>query len=658
MQERFALRFESGERRGETIGIPTAGLSLGRRPGNSVQILDGSVSGKHAEIRVDAQGASLCDLGSTNGSFVGSERITGERRLAHRDVVQLGKVRFVFIDNHLDPVPETTGGIELEGDVPAASASAAGEGLQTISADKLARSGKRSVLVGLGLAVVVGAGGAAWWFFRSGGEQQGPRRAVAELAGNLIPAGFSFERELAGWDSREGAPTSFLLDASAASSGETGVRAVLAAGEWAELLSAEVRATPGKALRVEGWLGADGGAAAFVGIEFTQSAGALTPLVAWSDAATGALAVHSVACLVPPGFDRARAVVLARATTESGNAFADDVGLSAAGDVAAAPKIGEFVWHTLGEPARVGLLGKIDRPLLYDLRSTPDAGVLGALTAARVSASPIEDGFALEFAGTGARPFAFVVAPAVVAQGVATLGSGGLRTHQVEFVREAVDSLLFGAGLDLVRVRFSVPCKVTGTPEGGAFRFECALEADAKVELQVVFQKERLFADEAARRAREAEKQGRLGDCLAAWRELLDRAPFDAQLVKEAENVRARLIQQGLAEVQAAKQSAERARFFRLVDLFRQVRNGAQAIGAKYAKSEVEAAASALVADIERDLVGLEQDLDTAERGRLQAILAALEAQKMPHLAPRVRETLDGLPGGPAPKSPESGGQN
>ncbi|MBI5433460.1 MAG: hypothetical protein HZA52_11580 [Planctomycetes bacterium] len=339
--------------------------------------------------------------------------------------------------------------------------------------------------------------------------------------------------------------------------------------------------------------------------------------------------------------------MLALATGASGNASTDDVGLVTASEVAAPPKVGEFAWLAFGEPVRAGVLGKIDRPLLSNLRVVTDGGELAWLDAAPLAAKAVEDGFALEIGRGAAHTLALWVEPAVVAEGIATLGDGGLRTHQVEFAREGVESLLVGAGLDLVRVRFPAPVKLTGTPDGAAVRIEAALGVDGgAVALQVVFQTERAFADDAARRAREAEKQGRLGEFLAAWRELLDRAPFDAQLVKEAEGVLSRLIQQGLVEVQNAKQSAERARFFRLVDLFRQCREGARAIAAKYTGSEVETAAVALVGEIDRDLAGLEQDLNTAERARLDSILAALEAQKSPALAARVREVLTQLPGG------------
>jgi len=111
MHHRYSLRFETGERRGEKIPIPESGLSVGRRPGNSLQILDPSVSGQHAELVIDDQGVRVEDLGSTNGTRVGDQKVT-ERRLAHADVVVFGNVQLVFQDAEI--------GGELELEEPAA----------------------------------------------------------------------------------------------------------------------------------------------------------------------------------------------------------------------------------------------------------------------------------------------------------------------------------------------------------------------------------------------------------------------------------------------------------------------------------------------------------------------------------------------------------
>jgi pSer/pThr/pTyr-binding forkhead associated (FHA) protein len=79
MQHRYSLRFESGERKGESIPITGAGLTVGRKPGNTLQILDNSVSGSHAELVIEPEGVLLRDTGSTNGTRVGTTRVIEQK---------------------------------------------------------------------------------------------------------------------------------------------------------------------------------------------------------------------------------------------------------------------------------------------------------------------------------------------------------------------------------------------------------------------------------------------------------------------------------------------------------------------------------------------------------------------------------------------------
>ena len=97
MSPRFSLRFESGERAGEVVPISGAAFTVGRKPGNSLQLVDASVSGKHAEFTITDAGVHLRDLGSTNGTKVGGERVT-EAELAAGSSVHLGQVALTFLD--------------------------------------------------------------------------------------------------------------------------------------------------------------------------------------------------------------------------------------------------------------------------------------------------------------------------------------------------------------------------------------------------------------------------------------------------------------------------------------------------------------------------------------------------------------------------------
>lgn len=64
---------------------------VGRDPGCAVWIDARGVSRRHARILVAQDGAALLeDLASTNGTFVGEQRLTGPHRLTDGDVVGLG----------------------------------------------------------------------------------------------------------------------------------------------------------------------------------------------------------------------------------------------------------------------------------------------------------------------------------------------------------------------------------------------------------------------------------------------------------------------------------------------------------------------------------------------------------------------------------------
>ena len=70
--------------------------TIGRTAANVIALSDGSISSTHACVVRTAEGFVIEDLGSRNGTFVNSEKITGKRLLADGDVVRLGKVLLTF----------------------------------------------------------------------------------------------------------------------------------------------------------------------------------------------------------------------------------------------------------------------------------------------------------------------------------------------------------------------------------------------------------------------------------------------------------------------------------------------------------------------------------------------------------------------------------
>ena len=84
---------------GEKLVELTARTTLGRHPGNSLQLLDKIVSKEHCVIDRRDDGYYLTDLQSLNGTFVNGNRMTGEHRFCDGDEVTLGSVRLRFDDD-------------------------------------------------------------------------------------------------------------------------------------------------------------------------------------------------------------------------------------------------------------------------------------------------------------------------------------------------------------------------------------------------------------------------------------------------------------------------------------------------------------------------------------------------------------------------------
>jgi EmrB/QacA subfamily drug resistance transporter len=89
-----ALVFSDGPSAGTRIPVE-AELSLGREQAD-ITIDDPEVSRRHALLRPIGGTCEIADAGSANGTFVNEERIDRPRRLAHGDVVRLGKTSLRF----------------------------------------------------------------------------------------------------------------------------------------------------------------------------------------------------------------------------------------------------------------------------------------------------------------------------------------------------------------------------------------------------------------------------------------------------------------------------------------------------------------------------------------------------------------------------------
>ncbi len=94
MMRREKITILTGPRKGTSCPV-TGTLTIGRSPDSGLQLNDAQVSRKHAVIQQTALATVIRDLGSGNGSYVGSQRVT-EQRLSHGDVISIGPVDLLF----------------------------------------------------------------------------------------------------------------------------------------------------------------------------------------------------------------------------------------------------------------------------------------------------------------------------------------------------------------------------------------------------------------------------------------------------------------------------------------------------------------------------------------------------------------------------------
>lgn len=86
------VEFVDGDERGRVIPLVFQKTVLGRKHADII-VRDLSVSSSHAAIEYDGQQFKLVDLGSSNGTFVGAEKIK-QKNIAVGEEVQIGKCVF------------------------------------------------------------------------------------------------------------------------------------------------------------------------------------------------------------------------------------------------------------------------------------------------------------------------------------------------------------------------------------------------------------------------------------------------------------------------------------------------------------------------------------------------------------------------------------
>jgi pSer/pThr/pTyr-binding forkhead associated (FHA) protein len=97
-----SLLVRSGSLKGRRLPVKVPVVNIGRADFNDVVIADPSVSTSHAKLQRRDDIWMLSDLGSTNGTFVEGERLSGEVALGPGTTVKFGDVAVLF-----EPLDET-----------------------------------------------------------------------------------------------------------------------------------------------------------------------------------------------------------------------------------------------------------------------------------------------------------------------------------------------------------------------------------------------------------------------------------------------------------------------------------------------------------------------------------------------------------------------
>src|SRR5512139_1688414 len=91
MASQFQLIMRSGPTPGAAFTLEGDQLTIGRDSTNEIVINDAEVSRRHARLTFQGGKYVLEDLGSTNGTFVNGQRLSGPRVLKAGEVVSFGE---------------------------------------------------------------------------------------------------------------------------------------------------------------------------------------------------------------------------------------------------------------------------------------------------------------------------------------------------------------------------------------------------------------------------------------------------------------------------------------------------------------------------------------------------------------------------------------
>jgi pSer/pThr/pTyr-binding forkhead associated (FHA) protein len=102
MSSNYRLVMRSGPSIGQIYPLEKAEMVIGRDLSNDIVISDSEVSRRHSRIFMQGNNYVIEDLGSTNGTFVNGQRLTGSYVLRPGEIITFGETLSLVFEGAVD----------------------------------------------------------------------------------------------------------------------------------------------------------------------------------------------------------------------------------------------------------------------------------------------------------------------------------------------------------------------------------------------------------------------------------------------------------------------------------------------------------------------------------------------------------------------------
>ena len=90
------ISVQAGNDRGRSYDLPAKDMIVGRDSSADIVVDDGKVSREHARLIFNNGSWAVLDLGSSNGTYLNGQKVSGQRPIANGDKIKLGDTTLVF----------------------------------------------------------------------------------------------------------------------------------------------------------------------------------------------------------------------------------------------------------------------------------------------------------------------------------------------------------------------------------------------------------------------------------------------------------------------------------------------------------------------------------------------------------------------------------